>query len=97
MVLTMFRSEGSASNGDLNSMNDISVSESAVPHVCLACDTSLCCSTKKRNFGHAPQSFLDIVICVCTTGCRTLCCVCLDVRLLVLDAEAFDSGSKILI
>ena len=44
MLLTMFRSEGSASNGDLHSMNDISVSESALPRVCLACDTSLCCS-----------------------------------------------------
>ena len=49
MLLTMFRSEGSASNGDLHSMNDISVSESAVLHVCLACDTSLCCSTKTNE------------------------------------------------
>ena len=40
----MFRSEGSASNGDPHSMNDISFSESSVPHVCLACGTSLCCS-----------------------------------------------------
>ena len=46
MLLIMFRSEGSASNGDLHSMNDISVSESALPHVCLACDVYLCCSTK---------------------------------------------------
>ena len=44
MLLTMFRSERSASNGDLHSINDISFSESAVPHVCLGCDTSLCCS-----------------------------------------------------
>ena len=34
---------GSASNGD-HSMNDTTFSESAVPHVCLACNTSLCCS-----------------------------------------------------
>ena len=31
MLLTMFRSEGSASNGDRHSMNDTTCSESAVP------------------------------------------------------------------
>ena len=50
---------------------------------------------KQRNFSRAPQSFLDIVICICTTGCRTLCRGCWDVRLLVLDAETFAKTCKI--
>ena len=40
-LMTMFRNEGSASNGDLHSMNDISLSESAVHLVCFACETSV--------------------------------------------------------
>ena len=41
MPLTMFRSEGSSSNGDLRSTKDISFSEPAVSLVCHARDTSV--------------------------------------------------------
>ena len=47
------------------------------------------------NFGRAPQSFLDIVRCICEIGCRTLWCGCWDVRLLVLDAETFAKTCQI--